>query len=162
MKSKQQKHNKSKSKEDCVKMKFYFLVLVFSILALESVKADVNDDPEIANSEDSNNVEEELSSGDQTLEQSENLSNVTIEREENNETVVEKVTRHPIKKVTCLPNKGSNATVSKFSDIIYVRMLTSFIAPFINEKFMFYHILNSIFFQSASLPSWMYFNTKGQ
>ena len=100
-------------------MKFYFLVLFFSILALKCVNSEPNEKPEIASTEANNIVEEEASSGDQSseLEQSENLANVTIETEENNETIVEKIPRHPIKKVTCLPNKGSNVTVSEFSDL---------------------------------------------
>ena len=104
-------------------MKFHFLlVLVFSILALECVNSELNEEPDIASTDASNIVEEEVSSGsgDQSLEleHSDNLANVTIESEETNETVVEKIPRHPIKKVTCLPNKGSNTTVSESSDII--------------------------------------------
>ena len=102
-------------------MKFHFLVLVFSILALDCVNSEVNEEPEIASNDANSIVEEEASSGDQSLEleQSENLANVTIESEETNETVVEKIPRHPIKKVTCLPNKGSNTTVSEFYDFIH-------------------------------------------
>ena len=101
-------------------MKFHFLVLVFSILALDCVNSEPNEELEIASIDASDNVQEEASSGDQSLEieQSENLANVTIESEETNETVVEKIPRHPIKKVTCLPNKGSNTTVSESSDFI--------------------------------------------
>ena len=104
-------------------MKFHFLlVLVFSILALECVNSELNEEPDIASTDTSNIEEEEASSGsgDQSLEleHSDNLANVTIESEETNETVVEKIPRHPIKKVTCLPNKGSNTTVSEFSDFI--------------------------------------------